>query len=495
MTRELETDATQGTDDWGPKARDACGVFGIAGDAEAAVKTFYGLFALQHRGQESAGIATTSAAPAGPRAHVELVRGMGPVSGVFGEPALEKLKNTLAIGHVRYSTMGSSTIANAQPLVARTHAGFFAVAHNGNLTNGPSLRREFEERGSIFQATADSEVILHLLARPGGPQDPLERAAEAARQLEGAFSVLILVPGAILAIRDPHGFRPLWLGRTKANGSGETVHAFASETSAFDLTGIEPVRELEPGTVVEITAKGIRELRYAEATPRHCVFEHVYFARPDGILFGDGVQEVRKKLGRALAREHPVKGADIVIPVPDSGNAAALGFSLESGIPFEHGFIRNHYVGRTFIQPSAAARARSADVKLNVVKEAVRGKSVVVVDDSVVRGTTAKRRVRYLRDAGAKEVHLRVSCPPLKNPCFYGIDFQSKGELVANEKTMEELRKLLDVDSLGYLSTDGMLACLSKPRGSYCTACWTGDYPVAIPDGLSKSSLEGSSCD
>lgn len=476
-------------DDFSPKAKDACGVFGIAGDGDAAAKTFYGLFALQHRGQESAGIATTGPTLDGPAGRVELVRGMGPVSGVFNEAALEKLKNTIAIGHVRYSTMGSSTIANAQPLVARTHAGFFAVAHNGNLTNGPALRRRFEESGSIFQATADSEVILHLLARPGAPRDTLERTADAARQLEGAFSLLILVPGAILAVRDPHGFRPLWLGKTKEN-----AYAFASETSAFDLVGIEAVREIEPGTIVEVSSRGLRELRFAPATPKHCVFEHVYFARPDGVIFGDSVQEVRKKLGAALAREHPAS-ADIVIPVPDSGNAAALGFSLESGIPYEHGFIRNHYVGRTFIQPTAAARARSADVKLNVVKEAVRGKRVVVVDDSVVRGTTAKRRVRYLRDAGAKEVHLRVSCPPLKNPCFYGIDFQSKGELVAAEKSLDELRQLLDVDSLGYLSVEGMLACLSKPGESYCTACWTGRYPVPIPEGLSKSSLEGSSCD
>jgi amidophosphoribosyltransferase len=472
-------------DDCGPKAKDACGVFGIAGDPDAAGKTFYGLFALQHRGQESAGIATTGAS--GTR--VELVRGMGAVPTVFNESALERLKNPIAIGHVRYSTMGSSTIANAQPLVARTHAGFFAVAHNGNLTNGPSLRRSFEERGSIFQATADSEVMLHLLARPQGPKDPLERVAETARQLEGAFSVLVLVPGAILAVRDPHGFRPLWLGKTK-----EGAFAFASETPAFDLTGIEPVREVAPGTIVEASSRGIRELRFADARPKHCVFEHVYFARPDGVIFGDSVQDVRKKLGRALAREHPAQ-ADIVVPVPDSGNAAALGFSLESGIPYEHGFIRNHYVGRTFIQPSAAARARSADVKLNVVKEAVRGQRVVVVDDSVVRGTTARRRVRYLRDAGAREVHLRVSCPPLKNPCFYGIDFQSKGELVAAEKSLDELKTLLEVDSLGYLSVEGMLACLSSPGESYCTACWTGRYPVPIPDGLSKSALEGGVCE
>ena len=461
------------------KAKDACGVFGVFGDPDAAAKTFSGLFALQHRGQESAGIASTKG-----DGHFENHRGMGQVAAIFTESALAALKNPIAIGHVRYSTMGSTTIANAQPLLARTHAGPFAVAHNGNLTNGPSLRREFEDRGSIFQATADSEVILHLLARTGGSLDPLERVVEAARELRGAFSLLILTTSGIVAVRDPHGFRPLWLGKTKSGGT-----AFSSETPAFDMTGIEAVRELAPGTAIEVTAKGLREVRFAEATPRHCVFEHVYFARPDGYLFGDAVQEVRKQLGRALAREHPVK-ADIVIPVPDSGNAAALGYSLESGIPFEHGFIRNHYVGRTFIQPDKAARVTAADMKLNVVKAAVRGKRVIVVDDSVVRGTTARRRCRYLREAGALEVHLRVSCPPLRNPCFYGIDFQSKGELVASEKSLDEVAKLLEVDSLGYLSVDGMLACLSQPRGSYCTACWTGDYPVPIPAGLSKEALE-----
>ncbi|MBI3724108.1 amidophosphoribosyltransferase [bacterium] len=461
------------------KAKDACGIFGIAGDPEAVAKTFYGLFALQHRGQESAGIASTSG-----NGKLELFRGMGHVGQVFDERALTQLKNPIAIGHVRYSTMGSSTIANAQPLVANTHAGAFAVAHNGNLTNGPALRKDLEERGSIFQATADSEVILHLLARTAGASDSLDRVSEMAKELRGAFSLLMLTPGGIAAVRDAHGFRPLWLGRTR-----EGAWAFSSETPAFDLTGVEPVREISPGTVVMAGKDGLRELRFAKATPRHCVFEHVYFSRPDGVLFGDAVQSVRKKLGRALAREHPI-AADIVVPVPDSGNEAALGYSLESGIPYEHGFIRNHYVGRTFIQPTAAARATSADLKLNVVKTAVKGRRVIVVDDSVVRGTTARRRVRYLRDAGAEQVHLRVSCPPLRNPCFYGIDFQSKGELVAAEKTIDELAKLLEVDSLGYLSVEGMLACLSSPPGNYCTACWTGDYPVPIPPGLSKGSLE-----
>ncbi len=462
-----------------PKAKDSCGVFGVFGDPDAAAKTFSGLFALQHRGQESAGIATTRGDGA-----FQVHRGMGQVASIFTEANLAALKNPIAIGHVRYSTMGSSTIANAQPLLARTHAGPFAVAHNGNLTNGPSLRKSFEEKGSIFQATADSEVVLHLLARTGGPVDALERIAAACRELEGAFSLLILTTTGIVAVRDPHGFRPLWLGRTKAGAWG-----FSSETPAFDMTGFEALRELEPGTAVEVTAQGLREVRFAPATPHHCVFEHVYFARPDGTLFGDAVHEVRKKLGRALAREQPAK-ADIVIPVPDSGNAAALGFALESGIPYEHGFIRNHYVGRTFIQPDKTARATAADMKLNVVKAAVRGKRVVVVDDSVVRGTTARRRCRYLREAGATEVHLRVSCPPLKHPCFYGIDFQSKGELVAAERSLEEVAKLLEVDSLGYLSVEGMLACLTQPHRDYCTACWTGDYPVPIPDGLSKEALE-----
>ena len=454
--------------------REACGVFGIWGDPEAAVKTYYGLFALQHRGQESAGIATTDGK--GLKRH----RGMGTLSNVFDAAQLERLRNRAAIGHVRYSTMGSSLLQNAQPLVANTQWGPFAVAHNGNLTNGPILRARFEAQGSIFQTTSDSEVILHQLARAGVAQEPVDRIAEACRELEGAFSLVFMTPSCIVGVRDPQGFRPLWLGRT-AEGS----YAFSSETPAFDLTHIEPLREIEPGTAVVIDDQGVREVRYAEAAPAHCVFEHVYFSRPDGMLFGDPVLGSRKAMGRALAREHPVE-ADIVCAIPDSGNAAALGYSLESGIPFEQGFIRNHYVGRTFIEPDQVNRALHTDLKLNVVRWAVAGKRVIVVDDSIVRGTTARRRCEWLRKAGATEVHLRISCPPIRNPCFYGIDFQSKGELVAAQHSIEEIARQIGVDTLGYLSVEGMLGCLSKPPSEYCTACWTGNYPIAVHEGMGK---------
>jgi len=458
------------------EAREACGLFGVYGDPQAVLKTYYGLFALQHRGQESAGIASADGGA------IERHRGMGTVPGVFSEDVLARLANRIAIGHTRYSTTGSSLLTNAQPLVANTRWGSFAVAHNGNLTNAPALRKRFEDHGSIFQTTSDSEVILHLLASPEGRADPVGRIAQAARELEGAFSLLLLAPGAMIGIRDPQGFRPLWLGKT-----AEGAWAFSSETHAFDLTRVEPVREVPPGTLVVVDDDGVREVAYAEAAPAQCIFEHVYFARPDGVVFGDPVQEVRKALGRTLAREHPV-AADIVVAIPDSGNAAALGYSQESEIPLEHGFIRNHYVGRTFIQPSPTDRALFADVKLNVVRWAVAGKRVVVVDDSVVRGTTARRRCRYLREAGATEVHLRVSCPPLRHPCFFGIDFQSKGELIAADHSLEEIAARLEVDSVGYLSVEGMLGAVSGPPEHYCTACWTGRYPVPIPEGIHKKS-------
>lgn len=458
-----------------PKARDSCGLFALWGDPDAAHKTYYGLFGLQHRGQESAGIATTDGV--GIKRH----RGMGTLVQAFADTSqLERLRNPAAIGHVRYSTMGSSLLQNAQPLVANTQWGPYAVAHNGNLTNAPGLRARFERHGSIFQTTSDSEVILHLLAAPDEESDPVARIADACRQLEGAFSLLFLTPTMIVGARDPQGFRPLWLGRTP-----EGAWAFASETPAFDLTHVEPVREVEPGTLVVLDESGVREVRYAEPRPAHCVFEHVYFSRPDGFMFGDAVQEVRLELGRALAREHPAE-ADVVVAIPDSGNAAALGYSRESGIPLEHGFIRNHYVGRTFIAPSQAERALHADLKLNVVRWAVKGKRVVVIDDSVVRGTTARRRCAYLREAGATEVHLRISCPPIAHPCFYGIDFQSKGELFAAQGGIDELAERLGVDSAGFLSVEGMLGVLSKPADSYCTACWTGRYPVPIPEGMTK---------
>lgn len=458
------------------EAREACGLFGIWGDPDAALKTYFGLFALQHRGQESAGIATSDGHT------IERHRGMGVVPGVFSDDVLERLRNPRAIGHTRYSTTGSSLLNNAQPLVANTQWGSFAVAHNGNLTNAPDLRARFEVKGSIFQTTSDSEVMLHLLASPEGPPDPVDRLLHVCRQLEGAFSLLVMTPTFIAGARDPQGLRPLWLGQTDAGR-----YAFSSETPALDLTRIEAVREVEPGTVVVVDDSGVREQRYADAQPAHCVFEHVYFSRPDGVLFGDPVQKVRVAMGHTLAREHPAE-ADIVVAIPDSGNEAALGYSQESGIPLAYGFIRNHYVGRTFIQPTQTARSLAADVKLNPVRWTVEGKRVVVVDDSVVRGTTARRRCKILRDAGATEVHLRVSCPPLRHPCFYGVDFQSKGELLAASASVDEIAELLGVDSVGYLSVEGMLSCVSGPADHYCTACWTGDYPVPIPEGMSKKS-------
>lgn len=457
-------------------AREACGLFGLWGDPEAAAKTYYGLFALQHRGQESAGITSTE----GQRLISH--RGMGTLPNAFSEPgSLSRLRNPNAIGHVRYSTTGSSLIQNAQPLTANTQWGPLAAAHNGNLVNAAELRARFESSGSIFQTTADSEVILHLMASATEETD-LDRLIATCRQLEGAFSLVILTRDAIYAIRDPQGLRPLWIGQTE-----EGAYAFASETPAFDLTHVTALREVEPGTIAVADANGLREVRFAEADEKHCVFEHVYFSRPDGILYGDPVQLMRRAFGRALAREHPVE-ADCVIAIPDSGNAAALGYSLESGIPLEHGFIRNHYVGRTFIQPDQADRSLHADLKLNVVRWAVEGKRVVVVDDSVVRGTTATRRCDRVREAGATEVHLRISCPPIRHPCFYGVDFQSKGELIAANADNEEIRRRIGVDTLGYLSVDGMLAELSKPKSSYCTACWTGEYPVKIPPGIGKKS-------
>ncbi|MCW8141382.1 MAG: amidophosphoribosyltransferase [Planctomycetota bacterium] len=459
-------------------AREACGVFGVWDDPEAVAKTYYGIFALQHRGQESAGIASTDGRV------IQRHRGMGTVGAIFAdEQVLARLAGRGAIGHVRYSTMGASLLQNAQPLVANTQWGTFAVAHNGNFTNGPSLRARFEAAGAIFQTTTDSEVFLHLLARAGGSDDPAERIAAACREVRGAYSLLVMTPGMLVGARDPQGFRPLWLGQT-ADGK----YAFSSETPSFDLTRIRPLYEVPAGTLVVVDAAGVRQVRFAEPRPAHCVFEHVYFSRPDGVIFGDAVQEVRKALGRQLAREHPAPSADIVIAIPDSGNAAAMGYSLESGIPLEQGFIRNHYVGRTFIQPSAASRALSADLKLNVVRSAVEGKRVLVVDDSVVRGTTARRRCHYLREAGAREVHLRVSCPPIKSPCFYGVDFQSKGELMAAVHTIDEMARIMEVDSLGFLSVEGMLSVLSSPASDYCTACWTGNYSVPIEEGMSKKS-------
>ncbi len=456
----------------GEGVRESCGLFGVFGHPDAVRKTYYGLFALQHRGQESAGIAVVD--PIGAPQRIEKVVDMGLVTDVFTPERLRTLKGSRAIGHNRYSTTGGSVLCNAQPMVVTCSRGDVGVAHNRNLTNSHELRRELVSKGSIFQSTADSEVIVHLLARPSDLDFP-EHLLAALRRLEGAYSLLFLTPDAVIGARDPHGWRPLWLGRL-----GDAP-CFASETCALEMAGAVPERELEPGEVVFATEAGVRSLRIARA-PRqaHCIFEHVYFARPDSVVFGDSVHEVRRALGRELWREHPCE-ADVVIPIPDSGNAAALGFAEASRIPFDHGFVRSHYVGRTFIKPSQAERQEGVNMKLAVVRRAVDGKRVVVIDDSIVRGNTARSRVRLLRRAGAREVHLRVSCPPIKHPCFFGIDFPTGEELIANTHDHAGMERELEVTSLGYLSLEGMMRCVSRPAGSYCTACFSGEYPIPVP--------------
>lgn len=460
--------------------RHECGLFGVYGHPNATDLTYYGLYALQHRGQESAGIVSAE----GDDATFRLHRGMGLVSQVFDEQRLKDLQGSRAIGHVRYSTTGSSTIKNAQPIVVNCARGQIAIAHNGNLVNANVLRDELESAGSIFQTTSDSEVILHLVAQP--TRDGQEASLlSALRRVQGAFSVVIMSQRELIAARDPHGFRPLCLGRLDG---GWVV---ASETCAFDLIRAEYVRDVEPGEVVVIDDKGLRSIRFID--PSHdrafCVFELVYFARPDSVIMGSFVSEVRKRMGRELARQHPVD-ADIVIPVPDSGNYAALGFAEESGIPFEQAFVRNHYIGRTFLQPTQLIRDFNVRVKLNLIRETVRGKRVVVVDDSVVRGTTARARVINLREVGAKEVHLRVSCPPHRFPCFYGIDFPDKKDLLANQMSREETEKYLGVDSIGYLDVDGMIRATRNKCSEFCTGCFTGDYPVHFDSRLDKLILE-----
>ena len=448
--------------------KDKCGVFGVYGHQDAAYLTYLGLYALQHRGEESAGIVTSD----GRKMHA--YRGMGHVQDVFDGNHLEKLPGDRAIGHVRYSTTGSSNIKNAQPIVVDYSRGEIALGHNGNLVNADILRAELEAYGSIFQTTTDSEIIVHLMAKPS-LRNIEEGVIEALARVRGAYSLVFLTNKMLIAARDPQGFRPLWLGKI---GS---AHVVSSETCAFDIMDAQAVREIEPGEVLFISDKGLKSERIPteNSQPAHCIFEHVYFSRPDSKIFGDSVHEVREKLGRQLAIEQPAK-ADIVIPVPDSGNSAALGFSQQSGIPLEVGIIRNHYVGRTFIQPSQGMRDFKVRLKFNLVKDVLKGRRVVVVDDSIVRGTTSKMRVKSLRQAGAKEVHLRISCPPHKSPCAYGIDFPTREELIANRYSHDELRKYLECDSVGYLSLEGMLKCVSNPEDHYCTACWSGKYPIPV---------------
>lgn len=461
-----------------PYPKHYCGVFGVFGHPKAAELTYYGLFALQHRGQESAGIVVSDGRQF--RVH----KGMGLVPQVFDAATLQSLTGHLAIGHTRYSTTGSSHFRNAQPLTVDCARGQIAVAHNGNLTNAAALRDELEAAGSIFQTTVDSEIVLHLLAQPrcNGSTNTL---VEAIRRIQGAFSLLIMTETELIAVRDPHGFRPLSLGRV------DDAWVVASETCAFDLIHAKFERDIQPGEILILREGGLLSL---QAFPEHrrrafCVFEYVYFARPDSQLEGRNVHLARVEMGRELAREHPVD-ADLVIPVPDSGNSAALGYAMESGIPFEMAFVRNHYVGRSFLQPTQLIRDFNVRVKLNLIGELVRGKRVVVVDDSIVRGTTCKARVNTLKEAGAREVHVRVSCPPHMNPCVYGIDFPDRSKLMAANYTLEEIRQYLKADSLRYLSLEGMVKAISRAQDSLCLACYNGDYPVPYDPALDKQIME-----
>jgi amidophosphoribosyltransferase len=447
---------------------DECGLFGVFGHPEAAHLVYMGLYALQHRGQESAGIATADGTK------LRLEKGMGLVNDVFTAPQLDALAGDRAIGHVRYSTSGDTVATNAQPYLIECHRGPIAVGHNGNLVNAAILRQELEAAGSIFQSTSDTEVILHLYAR--SHRERLEDAIAASLyKVMGAFSLLFLTPEALVAARDPWGFRPLVIGRL----NGATV--IASETCALDLIDAEYVRDVEPGEVLVVDASGLRSFKPFPPEPTaHCVFEHVYFARPDSVVFGRTVLESRLQLGRQLAREAPA-AADIVCPVPDSGMGAALGFSQESGLPFEWGLIRNHYVGRTFIQPRQGQRAADVKIKLNPVRRVIEGRRVVLIDDSIVRGTTSRKIVRMVRDAGAREVHLRISSPPTTGPCYYGIDTPLKSELIASSHSIEEIRCFVEADSLAYLSHEGLLkATEDAPGRRHCTACFSGRYPVAV---------------
>jgi amidophosphoribosyltransferase len=449
------------------KFHDECGLFGIWNHPEAANVTYLGLYALQHRGQESAGIAATD----GTAFHVE--KAMGWVADVFGPERLRRLPGHRAIGHVRYSTSGASRLRNAQPITANTARGPIAIGHNGNLTNAEALRTEMERDGAIFQSSSDTEVILHLLARaPAGPL--AEQLPHALRRVSGAYSLLILTPEAIYAVRDPAGFRPLAVGRL---GPSWVV---ASETCALDLIEAQYVREVEPGEIVRIADDGLTSFRAAPPGDRqHCVFEYVYFARPDSVLWGRNVHTVRKAMGRELAREHPVD-ADIVIPVPDSGTSAALGFAEQSGLRYEMGLIRNHYVGRTFIEPQQGIRHFGVKVKLNPMREMLEGRRVVVVDDSIVRGTTSRKIVRMIHGAGAREVHMRISSPPIQWPCYYGIDTPTRKELIGASHSVDEIRRYLGADSLGYLSLEGMLKATGSDPAGFCHACFTGAYRVGI---------------
>ena len=445
-----------------------CGIFGVFGVEDTARVIYDGLFSLQHRGQEGAGICV------GNGERVFTCKGMGLGGELQNRPQFSELKGHLGIGHVRYSTTGAPRPANVQPLVVECIDGIWAVAHNGNLTNAHKLRKNYQEAGSIFQTSTDSELLLHLIADPVFRTRPL-RVERALAELQGAFSYLVMTNNAVMAARDRYGFRPLSIGKL---GSG---YVFASETCALEQVGADYVRDVLPGELVVADKRGIRSSTFCEPVTvalGQCIFEHVYFARPDSVVFGQSVHDSRIRLGRRLAKEAPVE-ADLVIPVPDSGASAALGYSQASGIPLDYGFIRNHYIGRTFIMPVQSQRSDSVDMKLAVVPHVVRGKRIVVVDDSLIRGTTSRRRVNALREAGAKEVHLRISCPPTRHPCYFGIDFPTRTELVAADKTVEEVCKFVGADSLAYNSLEGLLSAVDHPD-DFCTGCFTGKYPYDV---------------
>jgi len=459
------------------RPREECGIFAVFGHEEAAKLTYFGLYALQHRGQESAGIICSDGTK------VVEHKAMGLVPEIFDEGVLRRLPGHIALGHVRYSTTGSSLLTNAQPFRVRFSGRSLAIAHNGNLVNARQIRNELEEEGSIFQTTMDSEVVLHLIAR--SMRHGMDMAMiETMSRLRGAYSMVVMGENQLIAVRDPNGFRPLCLGRI--NGG----YVISSETCALDLVEAEYVREIEPGEILKIGEKGIESIPpAAESRRSHCIFELIYFARPDSTIFGENVYLFRKKQGQLLADQYPLEG-DLVMPFPDSGNYAAIGYSQASGIPFEMGVIRNHYVGRTFIQPSQGMREFGVKVKLNPVREVLKAKRIIVIEDSIIRGTTAKTRIQTLRRIGAKEIHMLVSCPPHRFPCHYGIDFTTRGELIAATKSVDEIRDFVGLDTLGYLSIENLIKASKIPRERLCLACFDGEYPVPIDEGFSKLCME-----
>ena len=458
--------------------KEYCGLFGIYGHKEASMLTYLGLYALQHRGEESCGIVSSTGK------HIYQHKKMGVVSDAFDALTLKKLKGHIAIGHVRYSTTGSSTIKNAQPFLINHKTGAIAIAHNGNLTNSIHLKNKLEVDGSIIQTTMDSELILHLMVRSKS-KDMRARLLETLPRLRGAYSLVMLTNNLLIGARDPYGFRPLCIGKLGGN------YVLASETCALDLINAKYVRDVEPGEIVLINESGIESIKTPpNPNKAFCIFEFIYFARPDSNIFTKNVYLVRKNLGRALAKEHPVKDADFIMPIPDSGTYAALGFAEESKTPIEMGMIRNHYIGRTFLQPSQHKRDFKVKVKLNPIRDVLKNKCVVAVEDSIVRGTTSRLRMKTIRAAGAKEIHMRVCCPPIISPCYYGIDFPTTKELIASKNSVEEIRKFIGVDSLKYLSLEGMLSSMMLKKEDFCTACFTKKYPEKVSKGFKKNGLE-----